>query len=255
MPTGTFFPRRIDKAFTKIGGPEHLKSILALTGNPEYFSWWDDFLGDSAGTWPASANWGYPATVGTGTEVITLEAALGGQLQLLTGANANDSAGQGVGLHWSGDTGFYFAARVQLDTLASSKFEVGLAAAVAGDTGVVDVKATPTFRATIGANCAVFVRDTTEDTALTFVSNGGTTDANADWSGTFAAATWTLIEIVGSGPTSTTGDNVTGYVNGQRVGSGNINGATLISPFFYVETLTTATRALTVDWGLCIGKR
>ena len=255
MPTGMFLPRRLDRAFSRLAagaGADNLKSLLALQGNPEYYSWYDDFLGDSAGTWPASANYGYPATVGTGTEVITLEPLEGGVLQLVTGANANDSAGQAVGLHWLGDSSFYFAARIQLDTLASSIIEVGLKDTVTGDTGAVATKATPTFTNTV---CACFVRDTTDDVNLTFVSNGGTADANADWPGTFNAAQYYFVEIVGSGPTSATGDNVTGFINGQRVGSGNIDGAVLLTPYFYVETLTAATRQMRVDYGICVGKR
>lgn len=244
-------PRQLWRAYDNLGDSSNaLRDLLMLHGDPRHPSWYDHFLGDSAGVWPASANWGYPATAGTGTEVITLEAALGGQLLLTTGANANDSAGQAVGLHWNGDNGFYFEARVKLDTLASSIIEVGLTSAVTGDTGAVDVKATPTFT---DANCVLFVRDTTDDTNITFVSNGGTTDANADASFTVAADTFFVVQILAGGPTSTTGDNVTGYINGQRVGSGNISGSTLLTPWFYVETLTTATRGLTVDYGACIG--
>lgn len=253
MPTGYWLPRRLDRAFSRLAFPEAAKSLL-VQNSPEFCTWADHFAGDSAGTWPADANWGYPATVGTGTEVIQLAGGIGGTLTLTTGASANDSAGQAVGLHWSADRNFYFLSRVQLDTLALSKINVGMVAAVTGDTGAVDVKSTPSFRATIGANCAVFCRDTTEDTALTFLSNGGTTDGNADWSGTFNAAQYYWIEIVGQGPTTTTGDNVVGYVNGQRVGSGNIDGSAALTPFFYVETLTTATRMLTVDYGGCIGR-
>ena len=252
MPTGVFLPRRMDRAFSRFAGDERLKSLLALQGNPEYYSWFDDFLGDSAGIWPASANWGYPATFGTGTEVISTTAAIGGVLTLVTGANANDSAGQAVGLHWNGDSGFYFAARLKIDTIASSIIEVGMKGEVTGDTGAVATKATPTFTS---ADVAAFVRDTTDDINMTFVSNGGAVDGNADWSGTWAADTYYFVEIVGTGPTGTTGDNVTGYINGQRVGSGNIDGAIALTPYFYVETLTAATRTLSVDYGLCVGKR
>lgn len=253
MVAGLYLPRKLDRAFAEMGETsERVKALLTLHGSPEYVSYWDDFLGDSAGTWPASANWGYPATAGTGTEVITLEASAGGVLLLTTGANASDSAGQGVGLHWTADNGFYFITRFQLDTLASSKFEVGMTDALTDDAGAVDTKATPTFTAT---DCAIVVRDTTDDTNVTFVSNGGTTDANADWSGTFAAATYYIVEIVGGGPTSTTGDNVTAYINGQRIGSGNINGATLLTPWVHVTTRTTATRGLSVDYLGCIGRR
>lgn len=244
-------PRRLDRAFLNLGESSNaLRDLLMLHGDPSHPSWYDHFLGDSAGTWPASANWGYPATAGTGTEVIALSAAISGELAMTTGANANDSAGQGVGLHWNGDLGFYFIARVKLDTLATSIIEIGLNNAVTGDTGAVDTKATPTFTSAV---CALFVRDTTDDTNITFVSNGGTTDANADASYAVAADTYFIVEIVGGGVTSTTGDNVTGYINGQRVGSGNINGATALTPWFYVETLTTATRTLTIDYGACIG--
>ncbi len=252
MATGMFLPRRMDRAFSRMGADERLKSLLALHGNPEYYSWWDDFIGDSAGTWPASANWGYPATAGTGTEVISLTAAVGGVLTLETSTSANDSAGQAVGLHWNGDSGFYFAARFKLDTLATSIIEVGLNNAVTGDTGAVNVKSVPSFTS---GHCAVFCRDTTDDTNLTFLSNGGTTDANADWTGTFAADTYYFVEIVGTGPTGTTGDNVSGYINGQLVGSGNIDGSQSLTPWFYVETLTTAARTLSVDYGLCVGRR
>jgi len=231
---------------------ERVKALLTLHGSPEYVSYWDDFLGDSAGTWPASANWGYPATAGTGTEVITLEAALGGTLLLTTGANDADSAGQGVGLHWTADLGFYYIVRFQLDTLALSKFEVGMTDANNDDAGAVATKATPTFTAT---DCAIVVRDTADDTNVTFVSNGGTADANADSTITFSAATYYIVEIVGGGPTSATGDNVTAYINGQRIGSGNINGATLLTPWVHVTTRTTATRGLTVDYQGCIGRR
>ena len=246
-----FLPRRADRGFSQFAGPDSLRTILAMgADSPEYIRYFDHFVGDSAGTWPASANWGYPATAGTGTEVIQLTAAYGGELTLTTGANANDSAGQAVGLHWRGDNGFYFIAKVKLDTLASSIIEIGLQHAVTGDTGAVDVKATPTFTST---NCALFVRDTTDDTNITFVSNGGTADANSDATYAVAADTYFIVEIVGDGPTSTTGDNVTGYINGRRVGSGNINGATLITPWIYVETLTTATRTMTVDYMGCVG--
>lgn len=253
MARNTFMPKNLRGAWGNIGPVgENLRSILAMGADiPDYVRWFDHFVGDSAGTWPASANWGYPATAGTGTEVITLEALAGGQLLLTTGANANDSAGQGVGLHWTGDNWIYFVGRISLDSITTSIVECGLTDSLADDTGAVATKATPTFTAT---DCALFVRDTTDDTNLTFVSNGGTTDANADWSGTFSAGTWYTIEVVVGGPSATTGDNATGYVNGQRVGSGNINGATLLTPWFYVETLTTATRGLSVDYGGCVGR-
>jgi len=122
-----------------------------------------------------------------------------------------------------------------------------------GDDGAVTTKATPAFTAT---DCALFVFDTTEDGEITFVSNGGTADANADATDfDIAADTFFVVEVVGRGPTDTTGDNVSGYINGQYVGSGNITGASTLTPWAYVETLTTATRTFTVDYWAVVGPR
>ena len=252
MPAVDFLPRKLYNAFSRLGvASEPLRGLLALHGNPEYCSWWDDFIGTRGGTWPASTP--YAATAGTGTEVIGITQAINGTMTLTTGANADDSAGQGVGLNWSGDQGFYFIARLKLNTLALAKFEVGLTDATDDAVGAVATKATPTFTAT---DCALFVYDTVDDSNVTFVSNGGTTDANADASNfTLVADTYLVVEVVGKGATDTTGDNVAGYLNGQLVGSGNINGASALTPWVYVETNTTATRTVTVDYWAIIGPR
>lgn len=240
-----YLPRKIQKAFSRSAVPESVKAMLVLHGNPEYVSYWDDFLGDSAGTWPASANWGYPATVGTGTEAIALTAAEGGVLDLTTSGSSGDTAGQGVGLHWLGDNGVYYAARCKLDTITTAKFEIGLSDAL-NDDGAVLVKSVPSFTAT---DCAVFVFDTTDDTNVTFVTNGGSSDGNADATFTLVAATYFIVEIVIQNNTAA------GYINGNLVGSGNIEGGSLLSPWLYVETLAAATRTLSCDWQLCIGPR
>ena len=249
MPAVDYLPRRLFNAFSRAGfNSDPLRALMALQNNPEYDSFFDNFIGTRGGTWPASTP--YAATTGTGTEVIGITQAVGGTLTLTTGANANDSAGQGLGLNWSGDRGFYFIARIKLDAITDAKFEIGMTDDEAGDdTGEVGTKATPTFNAT---DCALFVFDTVDDTEVTFVSNGGTSDANADATGfDLAADTYFVIEVVGRGATDTTGDNVAGYINGQLIGSGNINGASPLTPWVYVETNTTATRTLTMDyWGV-----
>lgn len=246
MSSNNYLPRRIQDAWARMAAPESLKAMLALHGNPAYVSFWDDFVGDSAGTWPASANWGYPSTVGTGTEVIAISAAVGGELSVTTGGTSGNSAGQGLGLHWKGDNTVYFAARMKIDDITSSKFEIGLTDSVADD-GAVDGKATPTFTAT---DCALFVRDTTEDTALTFVSNGGPgTDGNADAAFAVTNDTYFIVEVV------VQDDFASGYINGVHVGDGSIEGGNALTPWVYVETLTTGTRTVTLDWWLTIGPR
>lgn len=244
MPTGIFLPRRMDRAFSRLS-PNSREKALLLFNNPAYVSFWDDFMGDALDA-------RLSATSGTGTEVVGITAGLGGFMTLTSGANANDSAGIGVGLHWSGDNGVYMIARAKIDSVAASKFEIGLSdAVVSRDTGAVATKATPTFTAT---DFAGFVFDTTDDGLITFVSNGGTTDGNAD--GPAAVAdTFAIFEIIVNGPTSTTGDFASGYLNGALIGAGNINGATPISPWIYLETNTTATKTLTVDYVGCVGPR
>ena len=253
MPATDFLPRKLFNAFSNMGvGSDPLKGLLALIGNPEYVAFFDDHLGTRSGTWPAGTP--YAATVGTGTEVIGITQAVGGVMRLTTGAAGSDSAGQGFGLNWSGDRGFYFIARCKLSTrITNVKFEIGMTDAV-DDDGAVAIKATPTFTAT---DCAVFVFDRTDDAEVTFVSNGGTTDANADATDfDIVNDTYFVVEIVCKGPTDTTGDNVAGYINGQLIGSGNINGARPLTIWAYVEDLAnSAATGFDVDYWGCVGPR
>ncbi len=164
MPATDFLPRRLYDSFTRSARfSDSLKSLIALQANPEFSALWDDFTGTRTGTWPAGTP--YSATVGTGTEVIGITQAVGGTLTLTTGGTSGNSAGQGFGLNWSGDRGFYFISRCKLSRTTNVKFEIGMTDAV-DDDGAVDVKATPTFTA---ADCAVAVYDTSDDTKVTFV--------------------------------------------------------------------------------------
>jgi hypothetical protein len=246
-----FLPRNLRNAWGRLGsgaGADNIKNLLALHGNPDYISYWDDFVGQSAGSWPADANWGYPATNGTGTQVLGITAnSFGGVLTLTTGANASDSALQKLGRHWRGTEGIYYITRFNLDDVTTAKFEVGLADAITGDTGMVATKATPTHT---GTDYAVMCFDTADDTNVTFISAAaGVTGANADWSGTLVSGTNIIVEIV------VRGAFCSGYVNGQLVGGGAITATTLLTPHLMVLTNTTATRAIAVDYQGCIGPR
>ena len=253
MPATDFLPRKLYNAFSRTGfGSDPLKGLMALQDNPEFDSFFDNHLGTRSGTWPAGTP--YAATVGTGTEAIGITQAVGGVMRLTTGAAGSDTAGQGFGLNWSGDRGFYFIARVKLSTrITGVKFEIGMTDAV-NDDGAVAVKSTPTFTAT---DCALFVLDTTDDAEVTFVANGGTTDANADATDfTLVNDTYFVVEIVCKGPTATTGDNTAGYLNGRLIGSGNINGASPLTIWAYVEDLaTSAATSFDVDYWGCVGPK
>lgn len=243
MANTDYLPRKMQSAFTQLAdGSGPIKKLFALHGNPEYNSWWDEFHGGSLDA-------KYAASVGTGTQVVGVTAAVNGTMTLTTGGTDDNSAGQALGLHWNGDNGIYFAAQLQIDDVTTQKFEIGLtddAGSTDEATGAVNVKATPTFAAT---DCAVFCYDTDDDTNLTFLSNGGTTDGNADSSYTVVSGTNFIVEII------VQGDVATGYINGDLVGSGNIEGGNALTPWAYMHTRTGATRTMTVDWWLCVGPR
>ncbi len=235
----------MDRAFSRLSANSREKALL-LFNNPAYASFWDDFFGDAL-----DARWS--ATSGTGSEVVGITAGINGFMTLTTGANSDDSAGVAAGLHWKGDNGIYLIVRAKLSAITTAKFEIGLSdAAISRDTGAIATKATPTFTAT---DFAGHVFDTTDDTSTTFISaNGGVAGANADGAAPVADS-FAIYEVLVSGPTVTTGDFAAGYIDGKLVGSGSVNGATALTPWLYVETNTTATRTLTVDYVGCIGPR
>jgi hypothetical protein len=247
-----FLPRNLRNAWGRLAsgaGADNLKNLLSLAGNPDYISFWDDYVGGGgAGSWPASQHWGYAATVGTGTQVVAnTTATFGGVLTLTTGSSSADTSGQAVGLHWRGTEGIYYIAKFNLSDVTTAKFEVGLADAITGDTGMVATKATPTHT---GTAYAVMAFDTTDDTNVTFISAAaGVTGANADWSGTLVNGTDIVVEIIVRGAFAS------GYINGQYVGGGAITAATLLAPWVFVKTNTAATRALLVDYQGCISPR
>ena len=246
MAATRFLPRRLDTAFSRLAGPESLKSILALGGGPEYVSYWDDFVGSPSGTWPDTANWSYPATVGTGTEVIGVTAARGGTLTCTTANTSGNGAYQYLGLNWRGTEGIYYVCRAKIDNVATAKFEIGLSDSLTGE-GVVATKATPTFTATDGA---VFVFDTADDTNVTFITaNAGVVGANVDSSFTVVNDTFFIVEIVAQGGFAA------GYLNGQYVGGGAITATAALTPGVGATTRAAATRTLTVDYQGCIGPR
>ncbi len=253
MSSDNFLPRKQDAAFRRLAFPEAAKMLL-MANNPEYVYFWDDFLGTRTGTWPAGTP--YASTLGTGTQVIGLTAAVGGTMTVTTDGSDLDSAGQGLGLNWRGDDGIYFITRYNINDITTVKYEIGLTDSVT-DNGAVLTKAIPEFTA---GDCALFIRDTNENTTTAFVSNdsrrllpdarqaliGG---ADADSSLADVNTTFVIAEIL------VQGDKTTGYVNGVKVGTGNINGASALTPWAYCLTRTGTLRTLTLDyWGVMSGR-
>lgn len=247
---GSWTPSNVRNAFKRMAsgaGADNLKTLIALAGNPAMVGYWDDFVGSPTGTWPANANWMYPATVGTGTEVIGITAGLGGTLTCTTGGTNGNGAYQTFGLNWRGTEGVYYIARVKIDSIATAKWEAGLTDSLTAE-GAIATKATPTFTAT---NCAVFAFDTSDDTNITFITaNGGVVGANADSVVTLAADTYVTLEI------RVLGGFAVGYVNGIQCGAGGAISATApLTPYVGATTRATATRTLTCDFQGAVGPR
>lgn len=243
-----FLPTKLQTAFARHAAPESERSLLAmLDGNPAFIHYWDDFIGASAGAWPASQKWSYPATVGTNTEAISqTTAALGGALTLTTSATSGDSAVQAVGLHWRGTEGYYALFRAKMNSIASAKFEVGMIDAVTRDQNI-NAKATPTFISTDGA-CFIF--DTTDDTNLTFITvNNGVVGANIDVANFTMDTNNHIFEIVGRG------GQVRGFVDGRDIGGGAITSTTPLSPYAASVTRTAGAKTILVDYMGCVGPR
>ena len=244
-----FFPRRLHTAFSRgsWAGSSGARALAAvISGNPAYVSYFDDFLGTGAGTWPASQNWSYPATVGTGTESISVStAALGGALKVTSGATTDNSAVQHVGLHWRGTEGVYGIWKVTMASVASVKLELGFSDSITNDCCIA-TKATPTFTAT---DCASFVFDTADDTNLTFITgNAGATGANAD-------ATFTMDTNPHVYEILVLGGQATGWVDGIFVGAGAITSTAPLSPYAATVTRTGSAKTNNFDYMGAFGPR
>lgn len=217
---------------------------MILIGHPDWETVYTHFLGDAL-----TAEWATAATNGTGAAVTVASS----QLTCTSGTDDNGYAGQGFGLFWTGDAGIYFESEQALDTLATSKIEIGLTDATA-DAGAVNVKATPS--ATADDYC-VFVRDTDDDTALDLHSrlDAGTASSDATDTHTVAAGTnFTTILVAQN-------DVVSGYVgstysNVAVVGSGSMQGGDNMTPWWFAQARAgTASRILTVEYAVITGPR
>lgn len=243
-------PRNLDKAWRRLAsgsGSDTLKALLLFQDNPGFTRYYDDFVGTGAGTWPASQNWSYPATQGTGTEVIGVTtAAIGGVLTVTSGGTTNDTAHQTVGLHWRGTEGWYYINRAKMGSTSSAKMEVGVTDALTG-VQVINAKATPTFIATDGA---VFIFDTTDDTNLTFITiNAGVVGANADAANFTMDTNYHIYELVGQG------SQVSGYADGQLIGAGAITSTAPLTPCVTSVTRTGSAKTVSADFMGMVGPK
>lgn len=244
-----FLPRALQKAFARVSGPESLRSLLyVIPSNPASNSYWDDFQGSPTGTWPANANWMYPATVGTGTEVIGITAAANGTLTATTGGTSGNGAYQYLGLNWiANQGGIYYIARAKVNTITSAKLELGLTDSITNE-GIVNAKATPTWTAT---DAVGWCFDTSHNGSMDFMSvKAGTTGANI--AGFTMDTNYHIYEIVVG-----IAGQVEGFVDGQNVG-GAVAGVTAtvaLGPEMGCTTRTATLRTGTWDYQGVVGPR
>lgn len=209
--------------------------------DPTWHVVYTNFLGDVV-----PDEWGAAKTNGTSAAVTVASS----QLTCTTGTSDDGYAGLGYGLFWKGDNGVYFESQQALDTLTTSKIEVGLTDSIA-DAGAVNSKATPSATAT---DFCVLVRDTDDNTQLDIISQKATgVAANAENVHTVGAATnFTTIFVAQNDVVSVQVGSSIGNI--ATVGAGVIEGGTLISPWVFAQArASSASRILTSEYWLCAG--
>ncbi len=146
---------------------------LWIPNSFDYNVFEDKFWGDEIDTI-------YPtAKVSSGTVTFT-EHNPHGFLEFKSGSSNDNYAGQGLGLHFTGDRGFLAEFLVKTPSAVTAfKFEVGMTDDDLTDAGVVTLKqAAPTVKAN---DAVVLVFDTDDDTTFSMVTvnGGGTAVENA----------------------------------------------------------------------------
>ena len=207
--------------------------------DPTWNVWYDNFIGDSLDARAGAA----AGTNGTVTVA-------GGKLTLTATTTDNDSAGQGFGLMWKGDNGFYLESQQALDVLTTAKVEWGITDAL-NDAGAVNVKATPSATAT---DFCVLVRDTDDNTQLDVISQKATgVAANAE--NVHAVVAATNITSIFTGQNDVVGVQVGSSIgNVESVAQGAIEGGTLITPWWFAQSRAgSVTRIFTVEYVLMAG--
>lgn len=232
-----YLPRNWAKALGRAAAASDGVRNVLLTVDPAYEVVYSHFLGDAL-----PGEWASAKTNGTSAAVTVASS----RLTCTSGTDDDGYAGQAFGLFWSGDKGFYFENFSALNTLTTSKIEIGVTDAV-DDAGAVNAKATPT--ATAG-DFVVLVRDTDDNTELDVISlkSGGSATANAENVYTVVGGTYFRSEFRGQN------DNVSVFVNGANVAAASIEGGTAITPWIFAQSRAgTASRVLTSEYWIMVG--
>ena len=231
-----FLPRNYLRAMRRAAIASDAIRNMLLVYHPNYETVWDPFLGDLIRDEYAAAK-----TNGTSAAVSVASS----QLTLTTGTDSDGYAGQGYGLFWTGDNGYYMESAQAINSVADDKFEVGVTD-VTSDAGAINAKATPTFTAT---DCAILVLDSTDNAEFDLLSqdtSGGA--ANVEDVYTVVGGTIFRTEFVGQN------DKVAVFVNGNHAGAdANCQGGVSITPWWFAQTRTTSSKVATIEYVFMTG--
>lgn len=245
MADDNYLPRGWAKAMQNAAAASSAMRNMLLMYDPRYAPMYTHFLGDAL-----TAEW--PAAVTNGTSAAVTVAS--SRLTLTTGTDDNGYAGQGYGLFWSGDRGYFFESKQAIDSAADSKWEVGITDAITGDAGAVNAWDTPTCRAD---DCVILGRDTdsTADTVDVISRlDAGTAVLAVD----SASDVFTLV----GGTYFTTefraqNDLVAVFINGRQPAyntAPSLQGGDLVTPWWFAQArAATDSKIMTVDYALMIG--
>ena len=231
-----YLPRNWFKSMRRAAAASDAVRNMLLVYNPEYHTLYTHFLGDAL-----PGEWASAKTNGTSAAVTVASS----QLTQTAGTDDNGYAGNGYGLFWTGTRGFYMETAFAIDTVTSSKIEIGVTDAV-DDAGAVATKATPTATAD---DFVVLVRDTDDNTELDLISGSNTTiTANAENVYTVVGATVFRAEFRGRGT------KVAAYVNSKHVGDGTLTAADALTPWIFTQArAVSASRIGTAEYLLMTG--
>lgn len=232
-----YLPRNWARSFGRAAQASAAVQNALLKMNPGYHTEYSHFLGDALPSeWAAAKTNGTVAAMSVATSRLTLT----------SGTDDDGYAGQGYGLFWKGDNGFYMESVQALNTATTSKIEIGVTDAV-DDAGAVATKATPTATA---SDFVVLVRDTDDNTELDIISlkSGGAVTANAENVYSLVGGTNFRTEFRGQN------DVCSVFVNGVAKGDGAIEGGNLITPWWFAQSRAgAASRVLTVEYFIMTG--
>ena len=190
----------------------------------------------------------YPGakTNGTSAAVTFTEHNANKYLDLISGTANDGYAGQGYGMHFTGDRGCLSEFIVRTPAaITTMKFEVGLSDAD-DDAGAVNQKAeSGSGTSATAGSFAVFVFDTDDDANIAFVSaKAGTVVSTHDIQAAAVDTTYRFAIRV-------TGDNVEGFINGSKVaahgGNAGIEGGTGLTPWTFVQA-RNGSASRTLQW-------